>query len=266
MIVKLLQRIALVFPLLFSAGCATQAHWDAQRLRQHALDYYSDQIVDNLIRASNGQLFLHVNIAGLNASVEADAGGSFEGGQSLTRSSDRQITAAVLTKTLANAATRPLGFSLSGSVKDHVDYNTIPVVEDAQSYIPYLQFLNLKDPKQRLRNVKNYDVNVDKPIDSIRRCEGKMKLVSGEDYLPGTLRKWNGNSYYIPMEYRQAYFDLCLALVGSVEASGPSAATGKGASTTPPTSKMLRLPPSPVLKQLKRNEQTIQQLRSLLPL
>ncbi len=71
---KRLQSVAklgvFVLGALGLAGCSTTAvRWDATKLREQATAYYEDQIVDNLIRARNGQLFLHVNLSSLDASI-----------------------------------------------------------------------------------------------------------------------------------------------------------------------------------------------------
>jgi hypothetical protein len=46
----------------FLALASDQAHWDERLMRDRALDYYTDEIMDNLIRAKNDFLFIHMDI------------------------------------------------------------------------------------------------------------------------------------------------------------------------------------------------------------
>ena len=50
-----------------------------------------------------------------------------------------------------------------------------------------------------------------KGINSIRIRDERIHLAKS-DYIPGTLKRWRSQTYYIPSEYKQAYFDLCMAL------------------------------------------------------
>jgi hypothetical protein len=254
----------LFLPALLLASCAQQAHWDATRLRKHALEYYNKQTMDNLVRASQGLPILHVNVAALNANVQAQAEASIEGGRTGENSSVGEISAAGIVRTVTNTVTRPLSGRLAGSVTDTVDFQTAPVVDDISYYAPYLQFLNLRSPHQRLNSRASYSYNVKRSPTSLVEHLDKRKLEPGKDYVVGTLYRWEGRTFYVPYDYRQAYFDLNLALTSSISwqrnsDSAPAQpvplADEEGGDAGPS-----RLPQPSATKQRNRIEQSLQRI------
>ena len=265
---------------LLSAGCATsQVHWDSTKMREHALDYYSDEIIDNLIRASNGLVFIHVDVSQLTANVQSKIAGNIGGGQTLTRTSTKGATAVL--SSMVQTAFRPITFTIAPERSDTLISDAKPEVNDPEVYKPYLQFLKLQDPQQRLQSITNFDLKLDRQIQSIRMRKEGERLTEGVDYIPGTLKEWHGREYYIPCEYKQAYFDLCLALIGRIKAGGapvavaPRSARTPSASTKPikpasitPTAPAGFIPTkdsSRELRQLELNEDKLNQLRSMQP-
>ena len=63
--------------------------------------------------------------------------------------------------------------------------------------------------------------NGDFPFQSLRKSTVRP---STRKYVPRTLRRWDGEWYYIPAKYKQQFSDLCIFLV----ARGGAAATGGG--------------------------------------
>src|ERR1051326_534921 len=82
--------LSIVFGPILAAGitsCANQVvHWDAVQMRRHVMDYYTDQVMDNLIRAKNGLPFVHVDVASLSALSTAKVAATVGGGQTLNNS------------------------------------------------------------------------------------------------------------------------------------------------------------------------------------
>ena len=248
------------------SACGTyQVHHDASTLRLKALDYYSDQIVDNLIRAKNGLFILHVDIGDLNATVKTSLSGTVGGGQTLTRTTN--TNALGLLASGASAAMRPFTFSVTPGRDDTLAINTKPTFTDeGHVYSAYLQFLNLPKgtglrldqgkPENATKLILDPKIN---PIHSLVERDPRTPLNENE-YIPGTLKTWGRRQYYIPSEYRQAYFDLCLKLVerGGVAVGAASKAPPSGKK---PSNGVMK---SQELKQLQQNERKLNQLRSLI--
>src|SRR5262249_1764014 len=189
---------------LFTAGCAAEAHWDSARLREHAMSYYTDQIIDNLIRARNGQFFLHVNINNLQAQVISEVAGTVQGGQTLNNTNSRATTEQIVRTnttgdelkhvvagtlgvvgTAMNLAVRPLTFSATPRLNDQVNFGTVPEVNDPLIYAAYLKFLNA-EPNQPLGKIGKYTLIFGDAIKSVRRKQPGDSLVEGApgDYAP----------------------------------------------------------------------------------
>jgi hypothetical protein len=188
---------------LFLSSCKTpQAQWDATHLRTHAIDYYNDQIMENLIRATHGLAFVHVDVTGLNATASQKLGATFNGGQSITNTGTNQtsnqtavsnlVTTTVATvASLAHAATRPLTFGVSPERSNLINYNTVPLFGNIPVYDAYDDFL------------KQASVKVD---------DG-LRAPSKGTYVPGTLKRWDdGRYYYIGAADQDAYRTLCMKI------------------------------------------------------
>ena len=213
---------------LLASGCAhTQVHWDATKLREAALDYYTDQIMDNLIRGKNGQLLLHMNITTLTAQVTSKVAGSVGGGETTADTVNKG--AAGLVTSAANVTTKPFTFSISPERDDQLTITAVPEINDSAIYQLYIQFLNLPAPKKEasfsantLSSLPNsgLDVASSDNVFSVRQRNGEH-LKEG-DYVAGTLKKWAGHQYYVPIAYKQAYFDLCMGLVSRIKLKPPT--------------------------------------------
>jgi hypothetical protein len=280
---------------LFTAGCAAEeAHWDSAKLRQHAMTYYTDQIIDNLIRARNGQFFLHVNINNLQAQVISEVAGTVQGGQTLNNTNSRQTTneivrtntntpGAALSNVVAgtvgvvgtamNLAVRPLTFSVTPRLNDQLNFGTVPEVNDPLIYAAYLKFLNA-EPNQRLGKIGTYEPIFGDAIKSVRRKQPRDTLVEGAPgeydslvlgahthyYVPGTLKKWNdGQIYYVPIAFSRAYFELCLELAGRITI-GPKTKESEAKGLPAGLNALPSKPESPGQDQLKRIEQKLNSL------
>ncbi|MDB6119603.1 MAG: hypothetical protein JWO08_3384 [Verrucomicrobiaceae bacterium] len=208
---SLIASIAVVF-----TNCTSQSLHDVGTMRENALKYYDHQIIDNLVRASNGLPILHVNVSSMQSSITGKGTGSFNGGQSKT------------TAGLARTILRPLTFTLGGEYSDLIHATSIPLTGDGTMIAPYLRFLNLHASDQRLRSIKNFDLDLSQPMPALGKVEGRPRL-DPSSYVPGTCLVRDGYTYYVPTAFRQAYFDLCLELIAAVE-TGPVPFGARGAS------------------------------------
>jgi hypothetical protein len=214
---------SLASAVLLLTSCASQtAHWDAVQMRRHVIDYYNDEIMENLIRAKNGLPFVHVDIVSLSAISTAQIAATVGGGQTLNNSGTNAVTratgqtvttaaptglttavtralagAAGLTTTIVNGATRPFTISATPQQSDSLTILGSPAVATRvarciNNY--YLCFLNCSDPKCGA---------------SVRDTDNPSSLVEGVDYIYDTMKKWrNGRYYYVPTCFKEEYADL----------------------------------------------------------
>jgi hypothetical protein len=192
-------------------------------MRTQAMNFYAEQIIENLIRGKNGLLFVHVNIDDQVAKTTVGTDGS---------GSAVRLSAAAISRTLSA--------SITPKASDEVTVSTEPVTNDGETYKPYLQFLNLDNPEQRLQD-STFDCLFCHNVSSVEMAPGGQRPAEGT-YVPETLMKWRGNYYYVPLAYRQAYFDLCMAVIGRVQGASRTGGTSKtGGARKGPTV----LPPRP---------------------
>src|SRR5947207_11499819 len=88
------------------AGCATaELHADQDKIRCALLDLYTNQIIDNLIRASNGMPIIQLDYTNAQASITVKETGSLSDSVVTTRSTVLNRAAAItsaITRTTLN--------------------------------------------------------------------------------------------------------------------------------------------------------------------
>lgn len=314
-------KLFVCLAILFAAGCAVEeAHWDEARLREHAIAYYADQTIDNLIRAKNGQFFLHVNINSLTAQVISEVAGTVGGGNTSTDMHNRQVTNQTTTTTTSNGPTgstqttvggpsngqvvttagaaavnqavavvggtvgtlsrmamSPFSYSVTPKRNDQLNMGAVPEVNDSDLYKAYLQFLNVDDQHTSLSSIgTNYKLLIGDEVKSVLKTKPGDKMIAGLPdpskpkpknavyFVPGTLKRWNGDEYYVPIKFWSAYFQLCVEISGRINLPKKGAAAG-GAPTAAaePGRDPHFLPPkpeSPAEKELRLLQQKIDSL------
>jgi hypothetical protein len=247
----LLRRFYVTCTLL--TGCAaTQIHYDAEKLRQKVLDFYAEEIMDNLIRASNGLFIVQLDLYDLTATVTTKLPVTVGGGQMITHQDN--LSAAGLLASAVKTAARSFNLSTTPERDDVLLFDLKPTFTDeGHVYAGYLQFLNLPDGQ----NLRLEAGGSGKEL-ILRSTYNSLKTrQAGESVncIPGTLRRSGNAEYYIPAQYKQAYFDLCLKLVqrGGV----PIAGSPKKASEF--------IYKSPLEKDLENTERKLNQLRTIPP-
>ncbi len=117
-----------VIPVVCLAGCmATQNRWQATQMRQQVMDYYNDQIMENLIRTKENLPFVHVDVTSLTTTDGATLSGSVGNGEttSFTRTSSPMLGAL---HTIARGVTRPFSYSVTPSRNTSLQILASPVL------------------------------------------------------------------------------------------------------------------------------------------
>ena len=117
------------------------------------MDYYNDQIMENLIRKKNGLPFVHVDLASFNAGAATKLAAAVNGGQSLADTGQTQTThlgsvTTTVVGTVARVATRPFTFSVSPERDENLTINTITALGNGAVYQAYEDF-----PEDNVREV-----------------------------------------------------------------------------------------------------------------
>jgi len=121
---------------LFVACTTTHVQWDAVQMREGVVDYYNDEIMDNLIRAVSGQPFVYVDVGGLTANATSKLAGTVNGGQTLTNTGTNQksITTGgmnagmTIMGTISRMAMRPFSFSVTPERSENLVIAGAPVI------------------------------------------------------------------------------------------------------------------------------------------
>jgi hypothetical protein len=223
--------------LLCSAGCTTtHVQWDAVQMREQVVDYYNDEIMDNLIRALNGQPFVHVDVSGLQAVTTSKLAGSAGAGevQTHTTGTSPTATAAGIVSTFSRAVTRPFTFSVNPERGENLTINSVPVIgavspsRDGKPniYDLYLKFLNLKGS-----NKADFSYLTSGCSSLQRTCALKERLsLRSEQCVPGTIKERGGCLYYVPIAYQTQYLELFQAIL---TAQRPGGAPSSGQPVAP---------------------------------
>jgi hypothetical protein len=110
---------------------ATQNRWQATQMRQQVMDYYNDQIMENLIRTKEDLPFVHVDVTSLTTTDAATLSGSVGNGEttSFTRtspSSNAPMLGAL--HTIARGVMRPFSYSVTPSRNTSLQILASPVL------------------------------------------------------------------------------------------------------------------------------------------
>lgn len=169
------------------SGCAVhEVHKDHDLIRTTLLDLYTNQIIDNLIRAKNGMPIIQLDYSQATAMVTITNSIAGSDSQAVTASNLLTIPAATL------AATRTILTTLMGNLgnmnANQVTIAASPQITSNEVYDAYLQFLD-----------------EDKNPGSL--------MVTDDPPNPGDAhicRKCNGKYYWVPVSYQNLFFKLAL--------------------------------------------------------
>jgi hypothetical protein len=165
-------------------GCAThQLCRDQEALRHCVLDLYTNQIMDNLIRAYNGLPIVQLDYSKLTATVTVEVDPSLGATQQFTHTNLLTLPAATLAKTRQFVG----GFSQGGAGKDNnvVTMTADPLINQDEVYKAYLTYLCI-------------------PGGLVATCDAPAPC---DAHL---VRRFNNMYYWVPKDHQKDFFQLAL--------------------------------------------------------
>jgi hypothetical protein len=179
-------RFGLLLVLLAAsvAGCAVhEMHKDQDLIRGALLDLYTNQIMDNLVRAANGLPIIQLDYtqAQANVTIKNTVAGSEN--QATTGSRVLMIPATALSTTRTVVTTLIGGLANENSNQVSVAAN--PVTTSNEVYDAYLEYLTL-------------------PGSLVVTCQAPNP---GQAHI---CKKYDGKYYWVPMSYKGYFFRLAL--------------------------------------------------------
>jgi hypothetical protein len=192
------------------AGCTTtHVQWDAKQMREHVMDYYNDEIMDNIIRMHVEELpFIHVDISTLTAIATSQLSGTVGGGE--TRANASASLSGVV-GTVTRTVMRPFTYSVSPQRGESLSITAAPVIGAPSGDT---------DPNPEKKGIyKAYYLFED--FLKSKKGEGALVYSEGlippskEKYVLGTLKRYGTGYYYISNRepYKERYRKLCMELV-----------------------------------------------------
>jgi hypothetical protein len=229
-----------------------QVKADHQQLRDVLMDYVEDQIMDNLIRAYNGLPIAHFDFSHISAVVASKFTPQVAAGRTVTdvsnKAPNRQTvttntvatSGATTTVTkvvgstvaaiggVAETVAKPFTYGASAERDNTIDVEVAPVLNEKELYAAYLRFLNRPDELLPTKTVsvskkntdgtitttteqKELNLNLDfSKIQSLQRTPDPPS--DGQSLI---CRRWkrDGLYYWVPMDYKAAFFRLSIATV-----------------------------------------------------
>jgi hypothetical protein len=220
--------------IVLLAGCtATQVRWDATNMREQVMVYYNDQIMDNLIRAKRHLPFVHVDITLLTSTGASQISGTIGAGE--TRTHTDGLIGAV--NSITKAVTRPFSYSVTPQQTETLSIVAAPALggQAIASLSPPSKMEVTKitetreksepgEPEKPLEKITTERTPI-KPANTIYKlyedfaaCYVKDSPIrpSKDEYVPGTLKRWGEQYYYIPVvkdnDNQLAYYNFCKKL------------------------------------------------------
>jgi len=171
---------------LSSIGCAVpELRKDQDKIRSALLDLYTNQVMDNLVRAVNGMPIIQLDYTNANASVTIKDAASTSDGYATTHS-NVLMQAAATTLMVTRTAVNTFMGSLSHDHTNLVAVTAAPVTTSVEAYNAYLQFLALPGSLQ---------------VTGIPPPDGVAHICT----------RYGKQYYWIPVEFKDLFFDLALA-------------------------------------------------------
>ena len=171
--------VFVLFGAAFGGGClGRQFARDGASMQEAVADIYTDQAMENLIRARNNLPFVQLKFSGINVNDTDDI--SFSGSVKQTVETARDLFTATAMRTLTNE----YDATATDDRKRVMALNADPVTDQNDVYARYMAFVSEPD------------------------------LLMCSDTPPGCpvhiLRKWRKKYYWIPCEAGPAFLDLVL--------------------------------------------------------
>lgn len=174
-----------VWCLLISGCVVNQLRNDQDRIRLMVQELQTNQLMDNLVRASNGMPIIQLDYSAAQTTVTMKDSAMVSDGNAVTHS-NVLTTAATTTVMTTRMAVNTLMSSLSFDHTNEVAVGATPLTTSVEAYNAYLQFLAIPGSLQ---------VSPNPPPPGA----GHVCKQYGKEY------------YWVPVEFKDQFFDLGLA-------------------------------------------------------
>jgi hypothetical protein len=213
--------------IVLLGGCtATQTRWDATNIRKEVMVYYNDQIMDNLIRAKNKLPFVHVDITLLTSQGASQITGTIGAGETRTNTNaSKSMSTAGILGTITNAVTRPFAWSVSPQQTETLSIQAAPalgsqaIASMSQTMIPTKKTDETWEPdgnkpKKITTEMSPKPITIYKLYEDFAYLSGPSTRPEDGTYVPGTLKKWGTQYYYIANNKKdqEGYYEFCKQL------------------------------------------------------
>jgi hypothetical protein len=205
--------------IVLLAGCtATQVRWDATNIREQVMVYYNDQIMDNLIRAKNHVPFVHVDITLLTSQGSSQISGTIGAGETRTHT-DSAVSG------FMKAVTRPFTYSVTPQQTESLSITAAPALGSQalaapSAYPPVLTPTKVTTGEDKDKNITTTTERTLEalPRENIYQLYEKFAASHLSDdpiqpkkdaYVPGTLKRWGTEYYYIKQAEGRDYYKFC---------------------------------------------------------
>jgi hypothetical protein len=180
------RSILLCFWCLLISGCVVnQLRNDQDRIRLMVQELQTNQLMDNLVRASNGMPIIQLDYSAAQTTVTMKDSAMLSDGNAVTHS-NVLTTAATTTVMRTRMVVNTLMSSLSLDHTNEVAVGATPLTTSVEAYNAYLQFLAIPGSLQVSPNPP--------PPGAAHICKQY-----GKEY------------YWVPFEFKDQFFDLGLA-------------------------------------------------------
>ena len=170
-------------------GCAAhQIQNDNEKIRATLLNLYTNQVMDNLVRASNGLPIIQLDYTNASATVTVENTASLNNVLTTTNNNVLTMAAApmlVLTRTTMNLLTGGLGANNTNNITIMAN----PMLTNNEVYNDYLTFLG---------NPGQLEITCNPPPAGAAHICQKF----GDEY------------YWVPVQHKQKFLDLALVTMG----------------------------------------------------
>lgn len=211
------------------AGCtATQVRWDATKMRKDVMVYYNDQIMDNLIMAKHKLPFVHVDITLLSSAGGSQISGTIGAGEIRTNTNaSKSMSTAGILGTITNAVTRPFAWSVTPQQNETLTISTAPALGSQAIAAPSAYPPELTATKETTETGPKGDTKtIERTLEAVPRKniyelyeEFAARHLSDDPiqpkkdtYVPGTLKRWGTQYYYIKQAEGRDYYEFCKKL------------------------------------------------------
>jgi hypothetical protein len=166
------------------AGCAvTETQNDQDKIRNALIDLYTNQVIDNLILAANGMPFIQLDYTNATATVTVNQNGTIGGTQQITNTHPLNMAArmAAVARTIQSTFT----YGVGGANTNQIALTANPAINNDEIYDAYLEYLTAPG---------SLNVTHERPPDGAAHI----------------CRKWHGDYYWVPVEFRMEFLRLAL--------------------------------------------------------